>query len=162
MDFLDDTTRVDEDIEGGDNELENGFFALPPAPSSPASEMLFLPEEESEDEPVEVPKPLVPIKRPSPSPETARPTKRRRTGVSPQPSTLSTNVAKPVEPDPSRSADYIYIGEFLVDGAYSLVSGMNAIRVGEQISLTRNVQGDPMRAKSAPGKDVKGKGNRRH
>jgi DNA repair protein RAD5 len=160
MDFLDDTTRVDGDIEGGDNELENSFFALPPAPSSPASETLFLPEEESEDDLVEISKPTVSIKRPSPSPETVRPTKRRRTGtgVPSQPSTSSANVMKPVEPDPSRSVDYIYIGEFLVDGAYSLVSGMNAIRVGEQVSLTRNVQGDPMRAKSAPGKDAKGKG----
>jgi DNA repair protein RAD5 len=158
MDFLDDTTRVDEDKEGGDNELENNFFALLPAPSSPASETLFLPEEESEDEPIEIPKPTVSIRRASPSPEIVRPTKRRRTGLSSQPSISSANVTKPVEPEPPRPVDHIYIGEFLVDGAYSLVSGMNAIRVGEQVSLTRNVQGDPMRAKSAPGKDAKGKG----
>jgi DNA repair protein RAD5 len=160
MDFLDDTTRVDDDIEGGDNQLGSGFFALPPAPSPPASEILFFPEEESDDdEPVEVPRPpTVPIKRLSPSPDT-RPAKRRRTGVSPQPSTSSENVTKSVEPDAPNSSEYIYIGEFLVDGAYSLVSGMNAIRAGEQFVLTRNVQGgDPMRAKSVPGKGAKGKG----
>jgi len=156
MDFLDDTTRIDNEIEDGDE--SHGFFALPPVDSTPPSETLFLPEE-SDDEPVEVEKPPeVSVKRSSPSPDVARPTKRRRTGMSPRPST-SANTTRPLEVDYSDSANYFYIGEFLVDGAYSLVSGTNAIRVGEQVYLTRNAQeGDPMRFKSTKGKDAKGKG----
>lgn len=154
MDFLDDTTRVDEDLEESYNDLENGFFAAPPAHSTPASETLFLPEE-SDDEPLEIEKPQPnPIKRSSPSPEAARPTKRRRTdGTSPKAVKLSDG-----EPS-NNSQDYFYIGDFLIDDAYSLVSGTNAIRVGEQVSLTRNIQGvDPMRVKSVPGKESKGGG----
>lgn len=152
MDFLDDTTRVDEDLEDGySNDLDNNFFAAPPT-STPHSETLFLPEE-SDEEPVEVQRPQV--KRPSPSPETTRPAKRRRTEgplndvKSPQNNASSSEVF----------GSFFYVGEFLIDDAYSLVSGPNAIRVGETISLTRDTQGgDPMRAKIVPGKEIKGKG----
>src|ERR1700743_3583944 len=96
MDFLDDTTRIDNEIEDGDN--DNGFFALPPAPSTPPSEALFL-AEESDEEPAEIKRPPgISIKRSSPSPDVARPTKRRRTGVSPQPRT-SINMKEVVYPD---------------------------------------------------------------
>jgi DNA repair protein RAD5 len=50
-----------------------------------------------------------------------------------------------------------YIGEFLVDGAFSLVSGKNAIITGERVTLSRDSQED--RSKAAPAKkDSKAKG----
>jgi DNA repair protein RAD5 len=50
-----------------------------------------------------------------------------------------------------------YIGEFLVDGAFSLVSGKNAIMTGERVTLSRDSQEDRSRA-APPKKDSKPKG----
>ncbi|CAG7847334.1 DNA repair protein RAD5 [Serendipita indica DSM 11827] len=143
MDFLDDTTRVDEPLN--EDELvgiESGFVASEPATSSPPSEPpLFLAESDEEQEIVEIMQPTTskkqdntPMKRPSRSPDLEPPTKKRR--VSPP------AVAKP--PFKSKKSDEelsleegIYIGEFIVD-AYSLTSGHKVMSAGQRVFISRS------------------------
>jgi DNA repair protein RAD5 len=162
MDFLDDTTRVDHDIEEQSSLQESGFFAVDaPRNSSPQSEPLFLPEgsESDEDDIIEVkPQQKTVIRRDSASSENFRPLKRRRTSKSPTGfarATVSTN--HPGNSLPSEPKGSYYIGEFLVDGAYSLVSGIDALKRGERILLSRDTKGNIGNTDSStPKKDEKG------
>jgi hypothetical protein len=80
MDFLDDTTRVNNDF---DDDFAAGFYNTEPEESEPPSEPLFLEEPSDDDEVVEVPKPTDSrVKKRLSSPEITRPTKRRRIGKS--------------------------------------------------------------------------------
>lgn len=73
MDFLDDTTRVNNDF---DDDFA-GFYSTEPDESEP----LFLAEPSDDDEVVEVPKPTISgAKKRLSSPEITLPTKRRRLG----------------------------------------------------------------------------------
>lgn len=78
MDFLDDTTRVNNEFN--DDDFEAGFYDADADERVPPSEPLFLSEPSSDDEVVELPKPKIVKERPSSSPETMRPAKRRRIG----------------------------------------------------------------------------------
>jgi hypothetical protein len=80
MDFLDDTTRVNNDF---DDDFDARFYNTELDESEPPSEPLFLAEPSDDDEVIEVPKPTDPrVKKRLSSPEIAPPTKRRRLGKS--------------------------------------------------------------------------------
>ncbi|PVG03217.1 hypothetical protein CPB86DRAFT_723782 [Serendipita vermifera] len=160
MDFLDDTTRVDHDIEEESSLQDSGFFAVDaPQTSSSQSEPLFLPEGPDSDDHdiIEVqPQSKSITRRDSSSSENFRPLKRRR--MSKSPSTFERvappTINHPRESLPSESKDSYYIGDFLVDGAYSLVSGVDALKKGERILLSRDIKGNSEPSK--PKKDEKG------
>lgn len=83
MDFLDDTTRVDT-LDEDDGDVRTSFFPVDNASSPPATEPLFLDEQEpSDDDVVEIANPSkASTRNTSPTPEALRPTKRRRIGNS--------------------------------------------------------------------------------
>ncbi|KAG8812514.1 DNA helicase rad5 [Serendipita sp. 400] len=152
MDYLDDTTRIDTLFDEDAGTFESGYFTVQQEAQSspPASEPLFL--SDSDDGILEVPNPIPEIKRHSISPEVERPTKRRKL-ASPQtqPEPRSDNK------DPEGSGRETlggahYIGEFLVDGAYSLVSGTNAIKPGERVFISRSSKIDTSGSKELPSK----------
>ncbi|KAG8759176.1 DNA helicase rad5 [Serendipita sp. 396] len=159
MDYLDDTTRIDTLFDEDAGTSESGYFTVQQEAQSspPVSEPLFL--SDSDDGILEVPNPIPEIKRHSISPEVERPTKRRKL-ASPQtqPEPRSDNK------DPEGSGKETlggahYIGEFLVDGAYSLVSGTKAIKPGERVFISRSSKIDTSGSKELPSKpQEKGKG----
>ena len=154
---MDDTSHVDhdEDFDLVDaSYLQGGWFGQEPqlpeteGGSEPPSEPLFLSDDdevmEQDPSPVkEVAKVLK--KRPSPPPgESPRPSKRRRLS---NPATPKRDAFQ-VE---ANSPAGFYLGEVVIDNAYSLVSGKEAIKAGEKIWLYRDKHtSDPMRTKSAP------------
>ena len=154
---MDDTSHVDHDEEFdlvGASHLQGGWFGQEREPpetereSEPPSEPLFLPDDdeimEQDSSPV---KDVAKVfrKRPSPSPgESPRPSKRRRFS---NPATPKRDIFKVEVESPAG----LYLGEVVIDNAYSLVSGKDAIRAGEKIWLYRDKQtSDPMRVKSIP------------
>jgi DNA repair protein RAD5 len=179
MDFLDDTMHIDGQMDEEANESVSGFFSVgepfrsaghsePEASeSSEPSEPLFLPadEEDEEEEIVEIPNPNA--KRPRPSPEASRSTKKRR--VSPDTFVNTSSIAATnATLDPARKEPQIqsngkfYIGEFLVDGAFSLVSGKNVVHTGQLVYLARDtLQGSNKASKESSekkgGSSAKGK-----
>ena len=164
---MDDTSHVDYDEEFdlvGASHLHGGWFGReldPPETemgSEPASEPLFLPDDDEvmgqDPSPVrEVSKAL--RKRPSSSfGESPRSSKRRKVSKSPA---SKQNISKTeAEPLPG-----LYLGEVVIDNAYSLVSGKDVIKPGEKIWLHRDKYTmDPMRMKSVPSTKPKdGKSN---
>ncbi|KAG8832472.1 DNA helicase rad5 [Serendipita sp. 399] len=154
MDYLDDTTRIDSLLDEDSAPFESGYFAAEQDvhSSPPPTEPLFL--SDSDQEIVEVPSILPDFKHQSTSPEIDRPTKRRKLATPPE-----------ATPDPGvlrkdATTGKYYIGDFLVDGAYSLVSGIKAIRPGERVFISRSSQIDTNMSKepsSKPKEKSKGK-----
>ena len=154
---MDDTSHVDHDEVFdlvGASHLQGGWFGQEPEPtetergSEPPSEPLFLPDDdevmEQESSPVkEAAKVLK--KRLSPPPgDSPRPSKRRRLS---NPATANQDIFKAEAKSPAG----FYLGEVVIDNAYSLVSGRDAIKAGEKIWLYRDKHtSDPMRMKSTP------------
>ena len=161
---MDDTSHVDYeeefDLVGASN-LHGGWFGREPGPpeppgtetdmgSEPASEPLFLPDDdeimEQDSPPVEVAK--VSRKRPSPPlgalGESPRASKRPRFSNSSAPKRNISQIA-------GESQAGLYLGEVVIDNAYSLLSGKDVIKPGEKICLYRDKHSlDPMRRKSVP------------
>jgi DNA repair protein RAD5 len=154
---MDDTSHVDNDEEVdpvGASHLHGGWFGQEPEAtemdggSEPPSEPLFLPEDdqvmERDSSPAEEVAKVF-RKRPSPSPgESPRPSKRRRLSnpLTPKREIFRTEAALLAG---------FYLGEVIIDNAYSLVSGKDAIKPGEKIWLYRDkYTSDPIRAKSNP------------
>lgn len=154
---MDDTSHVDHDEEFdvvGTSHFHGGWFGQEPEPpetepgSEPSSEPLFLPDDDEvmEQQPCLVEEPAKVIrKRPSPSPgESLRPSKRRRLSNPPTP---KRDVSKVEAESPAG----FYLGEVVIDNAYSLVSGKEAIKPGEKIWLYRDkYTSDHMRVGSIP------------
>jgi len=154
---MDDTSHVDHDEEFdlfGDAHLHGGWFGQELGPpetergSEPPSEPLFLPDDdeimEQDSSPVKEVATVL-RKRPSPPPgESPRPSKRRR--LSNTPPLKRDILAIGAEPPAG-----FYLGEVIIDNAYSLVSGKDAIKMGEKIWLDRDKHvSDPMRRKPIP------------
>ncbi len=161
---MDDTSHVDYDEEFdlvGASHLHGGWFGREPGPpeppeppetetdrgSEPASEPLFLPDD---DEIMEQDSPPIPVRevakviRKRPSSPLARERKRPRFSNSPAPKRKISQIG------PESQAG-LYLGEVVIDNAYSLLSGKDVIKPGEQICLYRDKHSlDPMRMKSVP------------
>lgn len=155
---MDDTSHVDCDEEfdvAGASHLHGGWFGQELEPpeiemgSEPASEPLFLPEDDDEimeqgSSPVQEVAKVLRKRPPPPLGESPRPSKRRRFSNPPAP---KQNISQTgVE-----SLAGLYLGEIVIDNAYSLLSGKDVIKPGEKIWLYRDKHAlDPMRMKTVP------------
>jgi len=151
---MDDTSHVDHDEEFdlvGASHLHGGWFGREPEPpetergSEWGSEPLFLPDDDEvmgqDPSPVKEVEEVVRKRRSTSLGGSPRPRKRRRLSKSPMP---KQNVSK-IEAEPPAG---LYLGEIVIDNAYSLVSGKDAIKPGEKIWLHRDRL--TMRTKSVP------------